>query len=90
MNVHSLSPDALVKQKGYAGYTLPPEIGDLSILIKFIYLEYYLILNNLVLIANESSSNTWRCWNRLLTEAVDAPSLEAFKARLDGAVSNLG
>ena len=27
--------------------------------------------------------------NRLSSEAVDAPSLEAFKARLDGAVSNL-
>ena len=25
-----------------------------------------------------------RCWNRLPREAVDAPSLEAFKARLDG------
>ena len=30
-----------------------------------------------------------RHWNRLPGEAVDAPSLEAFKARLDGAVSNL-
>jgi len=30
-----------------------------------------------------------RCWNRLPSEAVDAPSLEAFKARLDGAVTNL-
>ena len=30
-----------------------------------------------------------RHWNRLPHEAVDAPSLEAFKARLDGAVSNL-
>jgi len=30
-----------------------------------------------------------RHWNRLTSEAVDAPSLEAFKARLDGAVSNL-
>jgi len=29
-------------------------------------------------------------WNRLSREAVDAPpSLEAFKARLDGALSNL-
>jgi len=28
-------------------------------------------------------------WNRLPREAVDAPSLEAFKARLDGALSNL-
>ncbi|KFR17554.1 hypothetical protein N306_01536, partial [Opisthocomus hoazin] len=27
--------------------------------------------------------------NRLLREAVDAPSLEVFKARLDGALSNL-
>ena len=24
-----------------------------------------------------------RCWNRLPREAVDAPSLEVFKARLD-------
>jgi len=29
-----------------------------------------------------------RHWNRLPREAVNAPSLEAFKARLDGAVSN--
>ncbi|KFQ94179.1 hypothetical protein Y956_04509, partial [Nipponia nippon] len=28
-------------------------------------------------------------WNRLPREAVDAPSLETFKARLDGALSNL-
>ena len=28
-------------------------------------------------------------WNRLLKEAVDAPSLEAFKARLDVALSSL-
>jgi len=28
-------------------------------------------------------------WHRLLREAVDAPSLETFKARLDGALSNL-
>jgi len=30
-----------------------------------------------------------RYWNRLPSEAVGAPSMEAFKARLDGAVSNL-
>jgi len=30
-----------------------------------------------------------RHWNRLLSEVADAPSLEAFKARLNGAVSNL-
>ncbi len=30
-----------------------------------------------------------RHWNRLPSEVVDAPSLEAFKARLDGAVSSL-
>ena len=29
-----------------------------------------------------------RHWNRLPREAVNAPSLEAFKARLDGALSN--
>ncbi|KFV60376.1 hypothetical protein N341_02064, partial [Tyto alba] len=28
-------------------------------------------------------------WNRLPREAVDAPSLESFKVRLDGALSNL-
>jgi len=28
-------------------------------------------------------------WHRLLREAVEAPSLETFKARLDGALSNL-
>ena len=31
-----------------------------------------------------------RCWHKLPSQAVDAPSLEALKARLDGAVSNLG
>ncbi|KFO85979.1 hypothetical protein N320_08110, partial [Buceros rhinoceros silvestris] len=30
-----------------------------------------------------------RHWNRLPGEVVDAPSLEEFKARLDGALSNL-
>ncbi|KFP18289.1 hypothetical protein Z169_07355, partial [Egretta garzetta] len=28
-------------------------------------------------------------WNRLPGEVVEAPSLEAFKARLDGALNNL-
>ena len=31
-----------------------------------------------------------RCWNRLPREVVDAPSLEVFKARLDGALGSLG
>jgi len=30
-----------------------------------------------------------RCWNRLPREATDAPSLELYKARLDGALGNL-
>ena len=30
-----------------------------------------------------------RCWNRLPREVVDAPSLEMFKARLDGALGSL-
>ncbi|KFW73074.1 hypothetical protein AS28_03574, partial [Pygoscelis adeliae] len=30
-----------------------------------------------------------RHWNRLLREAVDVPSLEVFKARLDEVLSNL-
>ena len=30
-----------------------------------------------------------RHWNRLTREVVDAPYLEVFKARLDGALSNL-
>jgi len=30
-----------------------------------------------------------RCWNRLPIEAVDAPFLEVFKARLDEALCNL-
>ncbi|PKU44030.1 hypothetical protein llap_5678 [Limosa lapponica baueri] len=30
-----------------------------------------------------------RCWNKLPREAVDAPSLEVFKTRLDGTLSNL-
>ena len=30
-----------------------------------------------------------RYWNRLLREAVDAHSLEVFKAKLDGALCNL-
>ena len=31
-----------------------------------------------------------RCWNKLPREVVDAPSLEVFKARLDGALGSLG
>ena len=30
-----------------------------------------------------------RCWNRLPRKSVDVPSLEVFKARLDGALGNL-
>jgi len=30
-----------------------------------------------------------RCWNRLPREVMDAPSLEAFKARLDVALCSL-
>ena len=30
-----------------------------------------------------------RLWNRLPREVVDAPSLEVFKARLDGVLSNV-
>ena len=30
-----------------------------------------------------------RCWNRLPREVVGAPSLEMFKARLDGALGSL-
>jgi len=30
-----------------------------------------------------------RCWNRLPREAVDAPSLDMFKARLDGVLGSL-
>ena len=30
-----------------------------------------------------------RCWNELPKKVVDAPSLEVFKARLDGALGNL-
>ena len=30
-----------------------------------------------------------RCWNRLPREVVDAPSLEVFKAQLDGALGSL-
>ena len=30
-----------------------------------------------------------RCWNRLPREVVNAPSLEVFKARLDGTLGSL-
>ena len=30
-----------------------------------------------------------KCWNRLTREVVEAPSLEIFKVRMDGALSNL-
>ena len=36
-----------------------------------------------------STVSMMRHWNRLPREAVDAPSLAVFKAKLDGALSNL-
>ena len=39
--------------------------------------------------SGESSLCVARCWNRLPREGVDAPSLEVFKARLDGALGSL-
>ena len=38
---------------------------------------------------NFFSKRVVRCWHRLPREVVDAPSLEMFKARLDGALGNL-
>ncbi|KFV06836.1 hypothetical protein N340_04141, partial [Tauraco erythrolophus] len=35
------------------------------------------------------STRVVRLWNKLPREVVDAPSLEVFKARLDGALSSL-
>ena len=37
-----------------------------------------------------SSQRAVRCWNRLPRKAMDALSLELFKARLDGTLGNLG
>jgi len=36
-----------------------------------------------------TTERVMRCWNRLPREVEDAPSLEVFKVRLDGALSNL-
>jgi len=36
-----------------------------------------------------STSRVLRRWNKLLREVVDAPSLEALKATLDGALGSL-
>ena len=36
-----------------------------------------------------STMRVVRCWNRLPRGVVDAPSLELFKARLDGALGSL-
>ena len=35
------------------------------------------------------TTRVMRCWNGLPREVVDAPSLEVFEARLDGALGNL-
>ena len=35
------------------------------------------------------SERVVRCWHRLPREAVDAPSLEVFNVRLDGALGSL-
>ena len=36
-----------------------------------------------------SSQGVMRCWIRLPREAVDAPVLEVFKTRLNGALGNM-
>jgi len=38
---------------------------------------------------NHVCARVVRCWNRLLSDMVDAPSLDTFKARLDQALDNL-
>ena len=40
-------------------------------------------------VGGSSSQRVVRCWNRLSTEVVDAPILQVFKTRLDGALGIL-
>ena len=42
-----------------------------------------------MLVGNFSFREVVWCWNRLPREAVDVPSLEVLKVRLDGALGNL-
>ena len=40
-------------------------------------------------VSGSSLQKVMRCWNGLPREVVDAPSLEMFKARLDGTLGSL-
>ena len=40
-------------------------------------------------VLKQKSLRMVRCWNGLTREAVNAPSLEMFKARFDGSLGNL-
>ncbi|KAK4827383.1 hypothetical protein QYF61_017788 [Mycteria americana] len=73
-------PLILVKAKHLLSNTIPFNLGSEPNQLSFIVVFQYLRGTTLRVV---------RHWNRLPREAVDALSLEAFKVRLDGTLSNL-
>lgn len=64
-------------------------LNTFKCLILFFKTVFFISWGDLSWISGGSSLLVVRCWSGLPREAVDAPSLGVFRARLDGALGNL-